>query len=618
MTDTKGSASFTDIVMYPWTMLMRTSENAAGIVLAALIGIGAGFGAYAFWKLIEFFSWLFFNKGADLLSFLDRYYIIILPALGGLIFGPIIYFLAREAKGEGPPEIIEAVATRGGRIRARVSVVKIVSSAICIGSGGSVGREGPIVQIGGSLGSTLGQVFGVPEQWLRTLVLCGVAGGIAATFNAPIAGAFFALEVVQRRIVAQNIGFVILSSVMASIVARWLLFSEAHPTSFILPEDYGMEHNQEILLYILLGVICAVAATAFVRFFYETEDMFNRLTTKAYLKPALGGLLVGVLGFISLEYISSGGFDADIFGVGYGLHYGPGGEKLATGSVDGILLGEASAALVLGLLAFKVMATSITLGSGGSGGVFAPSLFMGAALGSACGSLFSHLFPSITAPTGAYALVGMAAFFAVVVRGPITAILIIFELTGTYEIILPVMTSVVIGVIVARVFSKDSIYTARLRRKGIDLQRLEESDIMKTVTVAQVMTRDFPSVPPEMPVSELIRQMDKEERLGFPVIDAYGRLQGVVTLTDIHAAAGKEGADIKTLTVDDISTKSPMTAYPDQTLHEVLLQMGARDLNRIPVVDRDDPTRFVGILRRHDIIRAYVGEISRQSASTQV
>lgn len=256
------------------------------------------------------------------------------------------------------------------------------------------------------------------------------------------------------------------------------------------------------------------------------------------------------------------------------------------------------------------MATSITLGSGGSGGIFAPSLFMGAALGSACGTLFRDLFPATAAPLGAYALVGMASFFAVAVRGPITAIIIIFELTGDYEIILPVMTSVVIGTLIGWAFSRDSIYTMRLKRRGVDLRRMEESDIMKSVTVAEVMTHDFTTVPPDMLVPALLDEMDKKESLGFPVVDGYGRLRGMVTLTDVHAAAGKDSAGVAALTVDNISTKSPLVAYPDETLYQVLLQIGARDLSIIPVVGRDDPPRFLGVLRRYDIIRAYVSGVS--------
>ncbi|MFO8100955.1 MAG: chloride channel protein [Dehalococcoidia bacterium] len=600
------------LLSYPWNLLLRTSDNAVGILLAAIIGVGSGFGAVAFWKLIEFFSWVFFKKGSDWFDFFGDYYVIILPAIGGLIFGPIIYYFAREARGEGPPEIMEAMAVRGGRVRMRVAAAKVLVSSICIGSGGSVGREGPIVQIGGSLGSTIGQVFRVPERWLQTLVLCGVAGGIAATFNAPIAGAFFALEVVQRRIVALNVGFVILSSVMASIISRIFLFKEDNLTSFQLPEKYGMESNQEILLYLLLGIICAAAGILFVRFFYRTEDFFNRWNLPVLLTPIIGGLLVGGLGFISLELVSSDTFLADIFGVGYGNHYTAGGEFLETGTLDSILTGEGALYIIISLIALKILATSITLGSGGSGGVFAPILFIGAALGSVFGNLFGDLFPDMTAPVGAYAMVGMAGFFAVVVRGPITAILIIFELTGDYDIILPVMTTVVVGIIIARVFSRESIYTWRLKRRGVDPSIMEEHDVMRTMTVSQVMTRNFPSVPAGMPVVEALRQMEQMGHLGFPVVDEEGRLQGIVTLTDIHAGTQKEGADIHKLVVKDIATpaKSLVVAYPDQTLHHALLRVGAKDFGRIPVVDRKDPSRIVGCLRRHDIVQAYISGIS--------
>lgn len=601
------------LVNAPWNLLLRTSDNAAGVLLAVIIGVLAGFGAWFFWWLIERFSWVFFNRGATWFDFMGDYYIIILPAVGGLIFGPIIYFIAREAKGEGPPEIMEALSTGGGRIRFRVGIMKVLASALCIGSGGAVGREGPIVQIGGSIGSAIGQVFRVPEDWLKTLVLCGVAGGVAATFNAPIAGAFFALEVIQRRIVARNVGFVILSSVMASIIARWLLFSEDTPTSFALPSEYGLEHNQEIPLYILMGIICAIAGLVFVKVFYRTEDLIERVNVPGYLRPAAGGLLVGIIGFLSIEFVSTSTFTADIFGVGYGSHYAPGGELLKAGPVDGILLGEVGLRAVLGLFAIKALATSITLGSGGSGGIFAPSLFLGAALGSACGSLFGDAFPGITAPVGAYALVGMAAFFAVVVRGPITAIIIVFELTGDYEIILPVMTSVVIAVIIARTFSPQSIYTIRLNRRGIQLQSMEEHDIMRDLRVSHAMTTNFPSVPPHMPVTELLRHMERVGELGFPVIDEMGQLMGIVTLTNVRDTTEKGDVDIANLTVQDIATTTKLiVAYPDQSLHDVLLQMGAKDFGYIPVVDKHDPKRLVGLLRQHDMVRAYINEISKR------
>jgi len=260
----------------------------------------------------------------------------------------------------------------------------------------------------------------------------------------------------------------------------------------------------------------------------------------------------------------------------------------------------------------KVLGTSITLGSGGSGGTFAPALLIGAALGSACGSLFGEAFPGAVAPVGAYAMAGMAGFFAVVVRGPITAILILFEMTGDYKIILPVMTTVVIGTIVARSLSSESLYILALKRRGVEIRRMEEKDVMRTVRVGEVMARDFPTVPPTMAVDELLHRIEQSGELGFPVVDESGRLMGIVTLSDIHTGMERKmGGPSSPLTVADIATtRSLIVAYPDQTLHEVLLQMGARDVGSIPVVDRDNPSRLVGVLRRHDIVRAYVEKTS--------
>lgn len=607
---------------HPRALLRRTSDDAVGMALAIVIGIGAGFGAYVFWKAIEWFSWLFFNRGAVGLDFIGDYYVILLPALGGLIVGPLVFFFAREVRGDGPPEIMEALATAEGQVRKRVAAIKVLASSVCLGSGGSAGREGPIVQIGGSLGSAVGQWLRVPRAWLGTLVLCGVAGGVSATFNAPIAGAFFALEVVQRRIIARNVGFIILSSVMADIIARIFLFTEEKPTSFAVPA-YSLKSNGEIVLFMLLGLVCAFAGIGFIRFFYRTEDAlskgFSRWQVPVYLRPAIGGLLVGGIGFLSFHYISTDDFAADIFGVGYGAHYGPGGALLNSGPVDGILMGEAGALVLIGLLALKVMATSITLGSGGSGGTFAPSLLIGAALGGACGILFGEAFPNATAPPGAYAMAGMAAFFAVVVRGPITAILMLFELTGGYEFILPVMTTVVIGTIVARSLTSESLYISALRRRGVDIRRLEERDVMRRVRVSEIMTRHFPSVPLTMPVDELLHRMEVSGETGFPVVDESGRLAGIVTLSDVHTRVEKKAPGSEPLRVADIATRgSLIEAYPDQTLYEVLLQMGAKEVGHIPVVDRNDPTRLVGVLRRHDIVRAYVNEVSGRVAPDSV
>jgi len=583
--------------------LLRT-ELGITIGLAIVVGVVAGLGAVAFRKMISGFQWLFFDGGASVFSFMGDYYVIILPAIGGIFVGLLVYFLAREAKGHGVPEVMAAVATKGGRIRARVSVVKAFASSICIGSGGSVGREGPIVQIGSSVGSTVGQWFKLHEDWIKTLVACGAAGGISATFNAPIAGVFFAHEVILSRFITISFVPVVISAVAATMIAQIFLGAQR---MFPVPE-YTMVSSWEILLYFLLGISAGIVAFLFIRVLYKSEDLFDARKFPDYLKPALGGIIVGLIGLYSYVYASDP-LSAGLFGVGYGADYG---------SMDAVLSSDLTLGLAMlaGLLVLKLLATSVTLGSGGSGGIFAPSLFMGSMLGGTLGIVFHRLFPSITAPYGAYALVGMAAVFAGAARAPITAILIIFEMTMDYKIILPLMTAVVISTLVARGLSRETIYTMKLRRMGIDISRREEIALMRRITVGEVMSRDFPTVSPKMPVAELTHMLEETGHHGFPVVDEEGLLCGVVTLTDIQAAMSR--GESAQLTVEDIATKKVIVAYPDQSVHDALAQFGGRDVGRIPVVERNEPTKLLGILRRHDIIKAYTkaaGESERTSQS---
>jgi CIC family chloride channel protein len=578
---------------------IRSNETVFGVILAVVVGVLAGFGAVVFWKLIEVFSWFFFKGGATALAPLGEYYVILIPALGGLIFGPIIYFVSREAKGEGPPEVMEAVAVKGGRIRKRVMPLKVLVSSLCIGSGGSVGREGPIVQIGSSAGSTIGQWLNLSDEWLKTLVLCGAAGGISATFNAPLAGIVFALEVIAGRFITPRFGYIVISSVAADAIARIFLFTAAHPSPFAMPQ-YNIVSYWELLPYALLGVVTAFVALGFMRLFYKTEDVITWLKIPEYLKPAVAGVAIGLIGL----------YFPQIFGVGYGTHYGPGGVLFTSGAVDQALAGQIGIATLMTVLVLKMLATSLTLGSGGSGGIFAPSLFIGAMLGGAFGFGVHHFLPDITASSGAYALVGMGAFFAVVVRGPITSIIILFEITRDYSLILPLMTAVVIGTIVARRFTSESIYTLRLLRRGIDSRRLYQISPLREVTVDRAMTRDFPTVPPTMSVHNLVTKLRRTGHHGFPVVNKKREFVGVVTLSDIEAAMSRGASSA--LTVNDIASKSVVVAYPDEYIHDVFLKLGSLDVGRIPVVDRNNPKRLLGVLRRHDVVVAYGRAIRRK------
>jgi len=565
---------------------LRSSEVAIGFILAVIIGVVSGFGAIAFRWLILNFQSLFFESGGNILSFLGQYYVIVIPAIGGLLVGPLIYFFAREARGHGVPEVMEAVAVKGGRIRPRVAFIKALASSLCIGSGGSVGREGPIVQIGASAGSSIGQWFKLPTDTLKTLVACGAAGGISATFNAPIAGVFFALEVILGRVVTPKFAYIVISSVVADFLAQAFLGNQR---AFIIPE-LGMVSNWEVGFYVVLGVFAGLSALAFITLLDRCEGLFDAFKFPEYLKPVLGGLVIGLIGLYS----------HDLFGVGYE-------------GIEKALSGQMVLQTLLILLVLKVIATSVTLGSGGSGGVFAPSLFIGAMLGAAVGTAFGNVFPDITGPVGAYGIVGMAAVFSAAARAPFSATLIVFEMTGNYAIILPLMVAVAVSTALSRSLKRESIYTIKLLRRGVDIRRDEMADVMRDITVAEAMTRDFPTVPAEMPVKELIQLFRKSEHHGFPVLNAEGRLSGIVTLTDVGHYLERENAE---LTVGDIATQSPFVVYPDQSLHHVL-SGSEQEYGRIPVVSRDDRRRLLGVLRRYDIINAYRRRVSRRKRGSR-
>jgi len=572
-----------------------SSDIALCFVLSIVVGIIAGLGAVFFRWLIKVFNYSFFAKGAVALGFLGKYYVVVLPAVGGLLVGLLVYFLAREAKGEGPSEVMEAFAVRKGRIRPRVSVVKLLASSICIGSGGSVGREGPIVQIGASFGSSVGQWFKLPEEWVKTLLLCGAAGGISATFNAPIGGVFFVLEVIQRRFMSPNLGFIVISSITADFIAH--IFLGKNP-SFIIP-TYNMASYWEILTYILLGIVAGFVALGFNHFFYKCEDLFNTFKVPEYVKPALGGLIVG---FIGLYYF-------DVLGVGYGGSYGIGGIWMGRGGVDIALAGKMGLVTLLMLTVLKMLATAVTLGSGGSGGVFAPALFIGSVLGGAFGIMIHNLFPAITAfsvaeASGSYALVGMAAFFAATVRAPITAVALLFEMTRNYSLILPLMTAVAFSTFLASGFSRESIYTLRLVRRGIDIHHQQEADILSTISVKNVMKREVETVFENMSLKKLLEFTFSSKHLSFPVIDSKGLLVGIVSIEDFREILFKE--ELRHLVVvKELATTNVITVTESENLGNALKKIGFRNIEQLPVVEENNPSKIVGILSRRDIFSAY-------------
>lgn len=583
----------------------QPSESVVLVVTSLIVGIGAGLGAVVFRWLISLVKTLAFMELPRLLGRLPNAlqwlprsgYILIAPAVGGVLVGILVQRFAREAKGHGVPEVMEAIALHGGRIRPRVAVVKSLASALCIGSGGSVGREGPIVQIGSALGSTIGQLLRLSDDRVRNLVACGAAGGIAATFNAPIAGVFFALEVILGEFSVGNFGPVVLAAVMSSVIGR-VAFGDV--PAFVIPE-YAIRSLWEFPAYVVLGIAAAGVAIVYTRLVYWTEDRFESWrAAPAWLQPGIGGALLGGLALL-YGLVPSLAYDRvpHVFGVGYE-------------SIEAALRGTPWLGAMLALAVLKVIATSLTLGSGGSGGIFAPSLFIGSMLGGALGQGMNWLAPGVAAPPGAYALVGMGAVFAGATHAPITAVIILFELTGDYRIILPLMMAVAISTALARRgLNGESIYTLKLTRRGVRLSSGRDVDVMEGVLVQEAMTRRLDTVSADMTLKELSAEFQRTQHHGFPVLDEEGRLYGVVTIQDMKRAL-ERGLPPDTL-VRDIATTNVTVAYPDEPMSAALRRLSVRGVGRLPVVDRNDPTRLLGAVRRADIIRAYNIALTRRA-----
>ncbi len=564
--------------------------------LAALVGAISGFVALGFRYLIWAFLSLFHNRGAlygqpwiDPSIFnidAGHFYpgpgaaslllILVLP-LGGLMVGLITTYLAPEVKAGGTPQVMEAIAVRGGRIRPRVVLLKSLASAITIGSGGSTGREGPIVQIGAGAGSSIAQALRLAETPRKILLACGAAGGIAATFNAPIAGVVFAVELVLLEFRTRSFIPLVISSVFATAVANLFL-----PRGPLLPIEYAFLSPAELVFFVILGLVAGFAAILWIRVRYGVEDLVTRVHLPPYLRPAFGAALLVPVAI----------FFPQIMGVGYTAL-----REVVTGEVVGALI---LSLLLLALL--KMVATGLTLGSGGSGGVFAPSLFIGAMIGGAVGLGFNALYPDVTNPFGAYALVGMGALFAGAGRATLTSIVIVFELTGDYKFILPLMLACVVADGVSMLLQRETIYTGALRRRGIVYEHDIELNILRTVLVGDGMVSDVATVTEDTPVHEVARKIHATGHQGFPVLNGKGEMVGIITHSDVRQAL-REGK--RRYPCCEVETQKLMVTYPSETLEEALEKMALAEVGHLPVVSEENPRKLVGVLSRGDIVRAY-------------
>ncbi len=559
-----------------WLERYQISDSALLGTVALVLGLTTGMGVWLFKEMIHL-SHIFFNEFLG--GFLQTYgtwTLFLLPVLGGLLVGLIQFYFIGVERHHGVAGIIESVALAGGRLRYWRVPAKAIASALSIGSGGSVGPEDPSVQIGANLGSMFGALMHMSEERVRTLVAAGSAAGIASAFNAPIAGVFFAVEIVLGEIGTGTLGVVVLASVIASVFTQAV--AGVQP-AFNVP-SYSFNSFWQLPLYFILGLIAGPLSALYVRFLYWFQDFFHHMKMPDWGKPAIAGIAVGVVGLFLPQILGEG--------------YTPIGDVLG-GRGDMTIIW-----VLFALTIAKLVMTPVSIGGGFAGGVFAPALFIGAMLGGGFGTLAQMLFPSLNIVPAAFAMVGMAAVLAGAVHSPLTAILLLFEMTHDYRIILPLMFSVVISLLISRHFESDSVYMLGLARKGIRIERGRDVEVLERITVGEVMLENPPSLRENMTVKQAIAHMHKNHSQGLPVLTSDGVLYGILTMNDIDSAEVNEEDKIR-----DICRRDLLTAYPDVTIGAALRRMSIRDVGRVPVVSHKDPKKLVGFLRRSDAIRAY-------------
>jgi chloride channel protein, CIC family len=538
------------------------------VIIALVVGGGAGLGAVGFRWLIFEFTWLATGRdqfgqqgrtGSLHLPWLGPWFLLVIPVIGGLLYGPLIQRFAREARGHGVPEVMLAVAENGGRIRPPVTLVKALASALCIGTGGSVGREGPIVQIGSAMASTVGQFVRVSETRLRVIVACGAAGGIAATFNAPITGLFFGFEIVLREFSLDALIATSLSAVTADLVSR--AFFGSAPFFAGVPHDLSVNHLYTYLLVALLGLASGLVGYGFKTFLYKLEDVLDDLWKgrPEWARPAVGGLALGALLFALPQ----------MYGVGYPV-------------MDEAIAGHIVLWLLLALMVGKIVAASLTLSIGGSGGVFAPSLFTGAMGGMAFGWVVAHLFGHIVSSPAIFGVIAMGAVFGAAAQAPLTAIASVLEMTGNFTLTLPVVLATGIAVAVSKQLTYGSIYTTKLLRRGIDIERPKPQSALQLLSVADVMR----------PLAGADGRPLKLARSGEEAPSRDGR-----ALEQAEVAAG---------TVTEVG--APQVLFADEDLAQTLRQLALYGRNGLPVL-APDGEHLEGWVTRQDVLAALAEQV---------
>ena len=555
-------------------------------LLAAVIGVLAGGVAYVLYKLIGLFTNLFFfhRWSTEFLS--PRHHalgvwVILVPVIGGIIVGFMAKYGSSKIKGHGIPEAMEAVLVNRSRIQPRVAILKPISAAIAIGTGGPFGAEGPIIQTGGAVGSLVGQLFHTTASERKVLLACGAAAGMSATFNTPIAGVILAIELLLFEFKSRSFIPLVIASTLAAAVHMQLLGTG--PMFTVTPMNFSIP--RALPFYLLLGLLCGLAAVGFSKLLYWVEDQFDKLPLDELWWPALGALGLGIIGY----------FVPRVLGVGYD-------------TISEILNGEMALKLLVVIMAAKAAALVISLGSGTSGGLLAPMFMSSAAMGGAFAILVGDVFPGVHLDPGAFALVAMGAVFGAASRASFSFIIFAFEITRDYNSVLPLMLVTVIASGIALLLQpKSSIMTEKLARRGLRIHQDYEADVLQQVTVSETMDGEVPAIPSNMPIGELatkIAHYDPEvtRHHGLVVLDKQNNLAGIITRGDLMRALDKDSSGATT--VLDAGTRNVVVTFPDEAVHEASAKMLRYNIGRLPVVDRKDPHHVVGYLGRPGILSA--------------
>jgi chloride channel protein, CIC family len=555
-------------------------------LLAALVGILAGLIAYVLYDLIGlitnlayYHEWSFHFRSPEHTQL--GLWIIVTPVIGGIIIGFMAKYGSEKIKGHGIPEAMEAVLTSRSRIEAKVAILKPLSAAIAIGTGGPFGAEGPIIQTGGAFGSLVGQLISTTASERKVLLACGAGAGMAATFNTPVAGVILAIELLlfefrPRSFIPLVIACTLATSVRAVLLGQRSMFSVANVNFDVL---HGLP------FYLILGVLSGFVAVGFTKLLYWVEDRFDDLPIDDLWHPAIGALGLGIIGY----------FVPRVLGVGYD-------------TISDILNNNLALKLLILIAVFKTLALVISLGSGTSGGLLAPMFMSSAAVGGVFAMTVNLVFPSAHLSPGAYALVAMAAVFGSASRATFAFIVFAFEITHDYNAILPLMLASVIADMIALRYLPSSIMTEKLARRGLRVPGEFEVGVMQLVRVGEVMRTDVNSIPPEMTVAELAARMGRGEpkynlTQGLPIVGDGERLLGVVTQGDLLRALEDDSRGA--ITVLDAGSSKPIVAYADEFVHDAMLRMLENNIGRLPVVTREDPQKMVGYFNRVSVLDAW-------------